>query len=60
MIQATPPVRTRGHATCTEPGCTALARDATRERVRVHVGHTRHKVRFVVEEITYYRFTESS
>lgn len=60
MIKATPPVRTRGYAVCAESDCTTLARDATRERVRLHVGRTHHTVRFVVEEITYYRISEAS
>ena len=60
MIKTTPRVRTRGYAICEEPGCTTLSRDSTRERVRVHVGRTRHTVRFVVEEITFYRFGEAS
>jgi len=59
-VKATPPVRARGYAICTEPDCTTLDRGATRERVRVHVGRTRHTVRFVVEMITHYRYGDAS
>ncbi len=44
--------RSRGVAEC--EGCGKLHPDSTRERCRVHVEQTGHKVRFAIEDVTVY------
>ena len=41
-------------------GCDRLHPDSTRERCRVHVQQTGHKVRFVIEDVTTYDPAEMS